>query len=66
VIVLGGPWGSSPWLFRAVMRHLEMQEHDSGRIQVRPSLCGEDAAILGALKTALEVAETRVLDFNLV
>jgi glucokinase len=66
VIVLGGPWGSSPWLFRAVMRHLEMQEHDSGRIQARPSLCGEDAAILGALKTALEFAEARLLDFNLV
>jgi glucokinase len=64
LIVLGGPWGSSQLLFRAVTRQLELQKHDSGRIQLRPSLCGKDAALLGALKTALEAAETRLLNFD--
>jgi glucokinase len=64
LIVLGGPWGSSQFLFQAVARQLEIQNHDSGRIQLRPTLCGEDAALLGALKTALEVAEARLLNFT--
>jgi glucokinase len=65
LIVLGGPFGCSQPLFEAVSRQLQLQKHDSGRIRVRPSLCGEDAALLGALKTALEAAETRLLNFNL-
>ena len=65
LIVLGGPVGCSQPLFEAVLRQLQLQKHDSDRIRVRLSLCGKDAALLGALKTALEVAETRLLNFNL-
>jgi len=65
LIVLGGPFGCSQPLFEAVSRQLQLQKHDSDRIRVRLSLCGKDAALLGALKTALEVAETRLLNFNL-
>jgi glucokinase len=65
LIVLGGAFGRSQRLFDAVSHQLQLQKHDSGRIRVRLSLCGEDAALLGALKTALEVAETRLLNFNL-
>ena len=65
LIVLGGPFGCSPALFEAVSRQLQLQKHDSDRIRVRLSLCGKDAALLGAVKTALEVAETRLLNFNL-
>jgi glucokinase len=65
LIVLGGAFGRSQQLFDAVSHQLQLQKHDSGRIRVRLSLCGEDAALLGALKTALEVAETRLLNFNL-
>jgi glucokinase len=65
LIVLGGPFGCSQVLFEAVSRQLQLQKHDSDRIRVRLSLCGKDAALLGALKTALEVAETRLLNFNL-
>ncbi len=64
LIVLGGPFGCSQPLFEAVSRQLQLQNHDSDRIRVRLSLCGKDAALLGALKTALEVAETRLLNFN--
>ena len=64
LIVLGGPFGCSQPLFDAVLRQLELQKHDSDRIRVRPSLCGHDAALLGALKTALGVAENRLLNFN--
>ncbi len=64
LIVLGGPFGCSPSLFDAVSRQLQLQKHDSGRIRLRLSLCGENGALLGALKTALEVAETRLLNFN--
>jgi glucokinase len=64
LIVLGGPFGCSEPLFEAVLRQLQLQKHDSGRIRVRPSLCGHDAALLGALKTALGVAENRLLNFN--
>jgi predicted NBD/HSP70 family sugar kinase len=64
LIILGGPFGSSRLLFNAVSRQLHLQKHDSGRIRLRPSLCGKDAALLGAVKTALEVAETRLLNFN--
>lgn len=65
LIVMGGPFGSSQLLFDAVTRQIQAQKHDSGRIRLRRSLCGKDAALLGALKTALEVAETRLLNFNL-
>jgi glucokinase len=65
LIVLGGPFGSSQLLFDAVTRQIRLQKHDSSRIRLRPSLCGKDAALLGALKTALEAAETRLLNFNL-
>ena len=65
MIVLGGPFGSSPLLFDAVTRQIQLQKHDLGRIRLRPSLCGKDAALLGAVKTALEVAETRLLNFTL-
>ena len=65
LIVLGGPFGCSQALFAAVSRQLQLQKHDSDRIRVRLSLCGKDAALLGAVKTALEVAETRLLNFNL-
>jgi glucokinase len=65
LIVLGGPFGSSRLLFNAVSRQLQLQKHDSGRIRLRLSLCGKDAALLGAVKTALELAETRLLNFNL-
>jgi glucokinase len=65
MIVLGGPFGSSPLLFDAVTRQIQLQKHDLGRIRLRPSLCGKDAALLGAVKTALEVAETRLLNFAL-
>jgi glucokinase len=65
LIVLGGAFGCSQLLFDAVSRQLQLQKHDSGRIRLRLSLCGGDAALLGALKTALEVAETRLLNFNL-
>jgi glucokinase len=64
LIVLGGPFGCSQPLFDAVSRQLKLQKHDSGRIRVRLSLCGKDAALLGALKTALEAAETRLLNFH--
>jgi glucokinase len=65
LIVLGGPFGCSQLLFDAVSRQLQLQKHDSGRIRLRLSLCGKDAALLGAVKTALGVAETRLLNFNL-
>jgi glucokinase len=65
LIVLGGSFGCSQPLFEAVSRQLQLQKHDLDRIRVRLSLCGKDAALLGALKTALEVAETRLLNFNL-
>jgi glucokinase len=65
LIVLGGPFGCSQLLFDAVSRQLQLQKHDSGRIRLRLSLCGKDAALLGAVKTALELAETRLLNFNL-
>jgi glucokinase len=64
LIVMGGPFGCSGPLFEAVSRQLQLQNHDSGRIRVRPSLCGEDGALLGALKTALEAAEARLLNFD--
>jgi glucokinase len=65
LIVLGGAFGRSQQLFDAVCHQLQLQKHDSDRIRVRLSVCGEDAALLGALKTALEIAETRLLNFNL-
>ena len=65
LIVLGGPFGCSQPLFDAVSRQLQMQKHDSGRIRLGLSTCGKDAALMGALKTALAVAEARLLDFHL-
>ncbi len=65
MIILGGPIGCSQVLFDAVARRLQFQKHDLDRITLRLSHCGEDAALLGALKTALETAETRLLRFNL-
>ncbi len=65
MIVLGGPIGSSQVLFDAVLRRLKLQKHDLGRITVRLSRCGGDAALWGALKTALETAEAGLLDFTL-
>ena len=65
LIILGGPFGCSQPLFNAISRQLQLQKHDSGRIRVRLSLCGEDAALLGALKTALDAAESRLLNFQL-
>ena len=65
MIVLGGPIGSSPVLFEAVLRRLRLQKHDLGRITVRLSHCGADAALWGALKTAIEIAEAELLDFTL-
>ncbi len=65
MIVLGGPVGSSQILFDAVLRRLRLQKHDLGRITVRLSHCGADAALWGALKTAIETAEARLLDFSL-
>ena len=65
MIVLGGPIGSSQVLFDAVLRRLKLQKHDLGRITVRLSHCGDDAALWGALKTAIEIAEAGLLDFSL-
>ena len=65
MVILGGPIGCSQVLFDAVSRQLQLQKHDVDRITLRLSHCGEDAALLGALKTALETAETRLLSFNL-
>jgi glucokinase len=65
LIVLGGPFGCSQPLFDAVSRQLQLQKHDSGRIRLGLSSCGKDAALMGALKTALAVAEARLLDFHL-
>jgi glucokinase len=65
MIVLGGPIGASKVMFDAVLRTLKVQKHDLGRITVRLSHCGPDAALWGALKTAIETAEAGLLDFNL-
>jgi glucokinase len=65
LIVLGGPFGCSQIIFDAVSRQLQLQKHDTDRIRIRPSLCGKDAALLGALKTALDFAETRLLNFDI-
>jgi glucokinase len=61
LIVLGGPFGCSQLVFDAVSRQLELQKHDSDRIRISRSQCGKDAALLGALKTALDFAEREVL-----
>jgi glucokinase len=65
MIVMGGPVGSTPVMFDAVLRTLKVQKHDLGRITVRLSHCGDDAALWGALKTAIETAEAGLLDFTL-
>ncbi len=65
MIILGGPIGSSQVVFEAVLRTLKVQKHDLGRITVRLSHCGQDAALWGALKTAIETAEAGLLDFTL-
>lgn len=65
MVILGGPIGCSQVLFDAVSRQLQLQKHDVDRITLRLSHCGEDAALLGALKTALETAEAGLLSFNL-
>lgn len=65
MIVLGGPVGSAQVLFDAVLRRLRLQKHDLGRITVRLSQCGAEAALWGALKTAIEIAEAGLLDFTL-
>jgi glucokinase len=65
MIVLGGPIGCSQILFDAVSQQLQLQKHDVDRITLHLSQCGKEAALLGALKTALEIAEARLLSFNL-
>jgi glucokinase len=65
MVILGGPIGCSQVLFDAVARQLQLQKHDVDRITLRLSQCGKEAALLGALKTALEIAEARLLSFNL-
>ncbi len=65
LIVLGGSFGCSRVLFDAISLQLQKQKHDSGRIRVRLSLCGHDAALLGAVDTALELAEGHLLNFHL-
>jgi glucokinase len=65
MIVLGGPIGAAQVMFDAVLRTLKVQKHDLGRITVRLSHCGADAALWGALKTAIETAEAGLLDFTL-
>jgi glucokinase len=65
MIVLGGPIGASQVMFDAVLRTLKVQKHDLGRMTVRLSHCGADAALWGALKTAIETAEAGLLDFTL-
>ena len=63
MIVLGGEIGRSPALFSTVLKRV--QQNDFARFTLVTSHLGKDAALTGAVKLALETAETRgLLNFN--
>jgi glucokinase len=63
MIVLGGEIGRSPALFGTVLKRV--QQNDFARFMLVASHLGKDAALTGAVKLALETAESELLNFNL-
>jgi glucokinase len=62
MIVLGGEIGRSPALFGTVLKRV--QQNDIARFMLVASHLGKDAALTGAVKLALETAESGLLNFN--
>jgi glucokinase len=61
MIVFGGRLGRSQVLFERILDQLGMRQYDFERTRLCLSCLGENAAMLGALKIALEAAETSLL-----
>jgi glucokinase len=61
MIVFGGMVGRSQILFDHVLRQLRQRQYNLEQTQLCLSALGEDAAMTGALKIALQAAETRLL-----
>lgn len=61
MIVFGGRLGRSQILFERILGQLRMRQYDFERTQLCLSCLDENAAMLGALKIALEAAETSLL-----
>jgi predicted NBD/HSP70 family sugar kinase len=61
MIVFGGRLGRSQILFDQVLVQLGTRQYDFGRTRLCLSHLGEDAAMLGSLKIALEAAEALLL-----
>src|ERR1700761_943336 len=61
MIVFGGLLGRSQILFEHVVTQLRTRKYDLERTRLCLSHLGENAALLGSLKVALEAAETRLL-----
>ncbi len=59
MIVLGGDIGRAPALFGAVLRRV--QQDDLARFVLVASRLGQDAVLAGAVKVALELAESKLL-----
>ena len=63
MIVLGGEIGRSDELFGAVLKRV--QQNDFARFVLVASHLGKDAALTGAVKLALETAESGLLNFSI-
>ena len=61
MIVLGGPLGLSQVLFDEILCQLRIQQYDLKRTKLRLSRLGDTAPLVGALKVALQAAETSLL-----
>jgi glucokinase len=61
MIVLGGPLGVSQVLFDEILFQLRIQQYDLDRTKLCLSRLGDTAPLVGALKIALEAAETSLL-----